>query len=103
MAPRGTRLVACVYGTIVRTNPYDTGLGGVSLWIRGANGNYYFYCHLLRIASGIKAGARVRGGQTVGWVGDTGDADPGAYHLHFEIHPGGGAAINPYRILRAAD
>lgn len=103
MAPKGAPVVACVSGTIMRTNPSDSGLGGITIWLRGKNGSTYYFAHLDGIASGIWAGVAVSAGQTIGWVGDTGNAAPGAYHLHFEIHPGGGAAVNPYATLRAAD
>lgn len=103
MAPKGTPAVACVSGTILRTNPTNSGLGGITVTLRGKNGNNYFYAHLDGIAAGIHSGASVKAGQTLGWVGDTGDAAPGAYHLHFEIRPGGGASVNPYATLRNAD
>ena len=102
LAPRGTPVVACASGVILRTNPIDTGLGGITIWLRGKNGYDYYYAHLDGIAPGIKAGVSVRAGQLIGWVGDTGNAK-GCYHLHFEIHPGGGAAVNPYATLKAYD
>lgn len=102
LAPRGTPVVACVSGTILRTNPSDTGLGGITVWLRGKNGTNYYYAHLDGISSGIHAGVSVSAGRTIGWVGATGNAN-GCYHLHFEIHPGGGGAVNPYATLRAAD
>ncbi len=102
MAPHGTPVVACVSGTILRTNPSNSGLGGITIWLRGKNGSSYYYAHLSGIASGIHSGVSVGAGQTIGWVGATGNAN-GLNHLHFEIHPGGGGAINPYATLRAAD
>jgi peptidoglycan LD-endopeptidase LytH len=103
MAPEGTAVVACVSGTITRTNPSDTGLGGITIWLRGKNGTSYYYAHLEGIAGGIHAGVSVKIGQLLGWVGDTGNAAGGAYHLHFGLYPSGGAAANPYATLRAAD
>jgi peptidoglycan LD-endopeptidase LytH len=100
-AARGTDLVAVVSGTVVIT-PYDS-ISGTKVWIYGDNGTHYFYCHLDGIADGISGGVHVRAGQLVGYVGNSGNATGGPCHLHFEMHPGGGGAVNPYYVLRAAD
>jgi murein DD-endopeptidase MepM/ murein hydrolase activator NlpD len=100
-AARGTALVACVSGTILRAS-WNSGLGGTSIWIAGNNGTHYYYAHMDSIAGGIRAGVSVKAGQYVGTVGDSGNARGGTCHLHFEVHPGGGAAVNPYYILKAA-
>jgi len=60
---------------------------------------YYFYAHLSSFAAGLAAGSAVTRGQLIGYVGDTGDPGPGNYHLHFEVHPKGGAAVNPFPLL----
>ena len=100
-APRGTNAVAVVSGTIVIT-PYD-GISGLKIWLYGDNGTKYFYCHMDGIADGISGGVHVRAGQLVGYVGDSGNASGGPCHVHFEMHPGGGGAVNPYYVLRASD
>ena len=99
MTARNTPLVACVTGSILRTSPTNSGLGGITVWIKGKNGNTYYYAHLSSIKSGITPGVHVAAGQTVGYAGNTGNAAGGPVHLHFEIHPGGGAAIDPYPTL----
>jgi murein DD-endopeptidase MepM/ murein hydrolase activator NlpD len=96
---RNTPIVAVVDGVITRVNPYDSGLGGISAYLRGGDRTVYYYAHLSSIKSGIHAGVHVEAGQVIGYAGNTGNASGGAVHLHFEIRPNGGAAINPYPIL----
>jgi murein DD-endopeptidase MepM/ murein hydrolase activator NlpD len=103
MAARGTALVAVADGRITRLTRTATGLGGIWVWMADAAGTTYYYAHMTTIATGLAPGSPVRAGQLIGTVGNTGDARYGAPHLHFEIHPGGGRAVNPYRHLRAVD
>jgi murein DD-endopeptidase MepM/ murein hydrolase activator NlpD len=63
------------------------------------DGTYFFYAHLSRLAPGIQVGTPVTAGQVVGYVGKTGNT--AVPHLHLEIHPGGGSAVNPYPIVKA--
>ena len=64
-----------------------------------AGGTYTTYGHLSAFAPGITKGSVVHKGQLIGFVGDTGNPGPGNYHLHYEIHPGGGAAVDPLPTL----
>ena len=99
MTARNTPLVAVVSGIVRSTNPTDSGLGGITIHLKGNDGNVYYYAHLSSIKSGIRQGVRVEAGQVIGYAGNTGNASGGAVHLHFEIRPGGGAAVDPYPTL----
>lgn len=98
MAPRGTPLLACERGIVTKMG--SDILGGTKLWLKGESGTYYYYAHLDRFADGLTNAAVVDAGQIIGYVGDTGNAKGGAPHLHFEIHPDGGRAVNPYPLLK---
>ncbi len=101
MASRGTPVVACVSGVISRTSPSSRGIGGITIWLKGDDGNEYYFAHLNKIASGVSAGTRVNKGQLIAFVGSTGNASESAPHLHFEVHRGGGAATDPYPMLKS--
>lgn len=93
-ASRGTPVVAARAGTASR----DSGGGGGNMIFLYSGSDYYLYAHLDSYS--VPDGASVAQGQEIGAVGNTGDAT--AYHLHFESHPGGGAAVDPYPQLSRA-
>jgi peptidoglycan hydrolase-like protein with peptidoglycan-binding domain len=100
IAARGKELYAVTSGRISQVyKNYRGSLAGNGIKIARSDGTYFFYAHLQKLAPGIKLGTSVRAGQVVGWVGATGNA--AGPHLHLEIHPGGGAAINPYPAVKA--
>lgn len=103
MAPRRTPLVAVTDATVDHLSRTETGLGGIHIWLRDAEGNTYYYAHMESIVASLDPGDPVTTGQILGSVGNSGDARGGPTHVHFEIHPGGGAATDPYRDLRAVD
>lgn len=96
LAPRGTPVVAPVSGTVSHRG---NSLGGLSFHLKGDDGHYYYGTHMSSYAN-VGAG-HVEAGTIVGYVGDSGNAR-GTPHLHFEIHPFGVAAVNPYPTVRAA-
>jgi murein DD-endopeptidase MepM/ murein hydrolase activator NlpD len=98
-ADTGIPLYAYTSGTIRLTS---SPLGGVSLWVDGDTGDEYYYAHLSAYADGMATGVRVNTGDLVGYVGQTGNARYTPPHLHWEVHPGGGAAVNPTPYARAA-
>lgn len=93
MGSYGTPLVAIVSGTITYA-AYD-GSGGNMIFLSGDDGNQYWYMHNQQ---NFVTGGRVGAGQTIASLGDTGNAR-GTPHLHFEYHPGGGSAVNPYPLV----
>lgn len=102
IAPKGNLVYAVADGTITRT--YHVGrdkLSGNGVRLTMADGTYFFYGHFDTIAHGIAVGVEVKAGQVLGTIGATGNTS--TPHLHLEIHPGGGDAINPYPIMKAID
>jgi septal ring factor EnvC (AmiA/AmiB activator) len=93
MASTGTPVVAPVSGNVTHRG---NSIGGLSFHLYGDDGNYYYGTHL----SAYGNAGYVSAGTVVGYVGDSGNAR-GIPHLHFEIHPGGGAAVNPTPTVRA--
>lgn len=84
MAPGGTPVLAAADGTIHRLR--TGGLGGVTIYQIGEDGRtLYYYAHLQRYAAGMRDGLPVRRGQVIAYVGDTGNAGDGNYHLHFSV------------------
>jgi murein DD-endopeptidase MepM/ murein hydrolase activator NlpD len=102
---KGTDMMAA-YGEPVyavqsgRVSLSTSSLGGRSVYLYANTGFRYYYAHLS--AWNVSNGATVSQGQTVGFNGDTGNAQAGAPHVHFEIHPPGSGAVNPYPTLVAA-
>lgn len=94
-ATRGTRIQAPVGGTVEQ---YPNPAGGRAVELYGNDGNRYYFAHL----NDYGATGSVAAGDIIGYVGNSGDAEDTSTHLHFEIHPGGGASVNPYPTLVAA-
>ena len=105
IAPQGTPVVATADGTVLKLFMSDK--GGVTLYELDPSGRYvYYYAHLMRYAEGVVEGKQLRRGDVIAYVGDTGNAGAGNYHLHFAISKissprqwSGGDPINPYPLL----
>lgn len=102
MAPEGTSISAVAAGTVEKL--YDDARGGITLYQRSADRRWmYYYAHLRGYARGLHEGQVVRSGDALGFVGDTGDAGRGNFHLHFGLtrmtpdqHWWQGEDVNPY-------
>lgn len=107
MAPLGTPVLAAIDGKIARF--FDSELGGITIYQLTDDGKFVlYYAHLQKRADGIVEGMPIKKGQIVGYVGDTGNAGAGNFHLHFSIarvidpkRYWEGANINPYPLLKS--
>ncbi|PYS97715.1 MAG: endopeptidase [Acidobacteria bacterium] len=108
-APRGTPVVAAADGRVVKL--FQSAKGGTTIYQLAAADEHFafYYAHLDHYAEGLTEGHVARRGETIAYVGDTGNAGPGNTHLHFQIyrvtdprHFWTGENINPYPLLRNA-
>jgi murein DD-endopeptidase MepM/ murein hydrolase activator NlpD len=105
MAPQGTPVLAAAAGRVEKL--FDSKDGGHTIYVRTADGRQsHYYAHLDRYVDGLHEGQAVAQGDMIAFVGSTGDADPGAPHLHFAIHEMTptdkwfeGTAVDPYPYL----
>lgn len=105
MAPRGTPVLAADNGRVLRLS--SNTLGGITVYTIDRTGEFvYYYAHLEGYRDGLRAGDIVSKGDTLGYVGTTGDAPENVPHLHFQIlrmPPNGryweGDPIDPFPLL----
>jgi len=102
IANEGNLIYAVADGTITRVyNTATSTLAGNGVRLTTADGTYFFYGHFQKVADGITVGTRVKAGQVIGYNGKTGNTS--TPHLHFEIHPQGGPAIDPTSAVAAVN
>jgi len=117
MAAKKSLAVAVENGTV--KFGHNSAHAGCYLYLYGKSGAYYLYIHLnndvtmandnrgkcgpgMSYVKGLKNGQKVKAGEPIGYVGDSGDANGIHAHLHFEVHPHGGGAVDPYPYLNRA-
>lgn len=106
MAPAGTPVLAAAEGKILKL--FQSERGGTTIYqLSRDEKTIYYYAHLQRYADALTEGAFVHQGDVIAYVGDTGNAGAGNYHLHFSIAAVSdpqryweGTNINPYPLLR---
>ena len=96
-APAGTPLVAAERGVVTKVG--SNRLGGLTVWLHGESGTDWYYAHLLAHAPDLAEGQVVEAGTLLGYVGNTGNAATTPSHLHLELHPNGGDAVDPFPLL----
>jgi murein DD-endopeptidase MepM/ murein hydrolase activator NlpD len=95
----GTPVVAVADGTLKKVGSLP--ISGNRLWVYADGGDQFFYAHLASFAPAAVDDRHVEKGTVLGYIGNTGDAEPTPPHLHFEIHPNGGKAVDPNSFLVA--
>ena len=106
LAPRNTPVVATDDGVILRLS--TNALGGITIYASDRDQEFvYYYAHLDHYHAGLSAGKAIQKGDTLGYVGTTGNAPKNVPHLHFQIMlwPSdgkwwNGEPVNPYPVLR---
>ncbi len=105
-APAGTPVLAAAEGENIKL--FQSERGGITIYQLSTNRKLvFYYAHLERYADGLVEGKFVKQGEVIGYVGDTGNAGAGNFHLHFSIaivadpkRYWEGTNINPYPLLR---
>jgi murein DD-endopeptidase MepM/ murein hydrolase activator NlpD len=106
IAPRGTPVLAANDGRVLRL--FRSEKGGITIYQLGPDERtVYYYAHLDAYAEGLTEGRVLRRGETIAYVGDTGNATPGNCHLHFQVYQitdpkrfWSGTNLNPYTLMR---
>ena len=106
LAPAGTPVLAAADGEIVKL--FQSERGGTTIYQLSSDRKLvFYYAHLQRYADGLAVGKFVKQGEVIAYVGDTGNAGTGNFHLHFSIaivadpkRYWEGTNINPYPLLR---
>jgi len=105
-APAGTPVLAAADGEVVKLFPSER--GGTTIYQLSSDRKLvFYYAHLQRYADSLAVGKFVKQGEVIAYVGDTGNAGTGNFHLHFSIaivadpkRYWEGTNINPYPLLR---
>lgn len=105
LAPRGTPVLAADDGIVLRLS--TSALGGITIYATDPDERVvYYYAHLDAYRSGLAQGALLSKGDTIGYVGTTGNAPKNVPHLHFQVtrmprdrRYWDGEPINPYGLM----
>lgn len=98
-AAMGTPALAICDGTITFVGVGRNAGKYLRLTRNDGSGDFFYYMHMESIE--VVVGDEVKAGQVIATVGDSGNARGGPAHIHFEYHPGGGEAQNPFYMLKA--
>jgi len=100
MAARGTKVLSATEGIIADLR--NNNLGGKVIWILGPNSSWHYYAHLDEHRHNLKVGDYVHAGEHIGYVGNTGNAQYTAPHLHYGLYLDGKGrgAVNPFLYLQ---